>query len=220
MVKEDQASVTNTNTAEATSTEAKETKELFYGESNSKTDEAIPEKSEVSKEAATNETKSDGKEETKKEDYTLEADQGSLLDKESVEKIALYAKERGLSHEDAKALLQSYEETLAGYKDKNHVQAVEESKKTKELWLENLKTDQTFGGANFQKNVELARSGAKHVLDAETLEFLDQTGLGNFPGLVKAFKKVGEMLANDTFILGKSSPPPKQKTVEELFYGK
>ena len=61
-------------------------------------------------------------------------------------------------------------------------------------------------GDNYIKNVELARRAFLQFGDNDTLKFLEQTGVGNHPGVVKAFAKIGTALSEDgTLMPGSSS---------------
>lgn len=64
-----------------------------------------------------------------------------------------------------------------------------------------LKTE--WGGAYDQK-VTFASRAVLHIGGQELVDYMNTTGRGNDPMIVKAFAKVGEMLGEDTLKLGKS----------------
>lgn len=81
---------------------------------------------------------------------------------------------------------------------------------------------QEFGG-DYNKNVELARRAFLRYGDADTVQFLEQSGLGNHPGLIKTFSKIGQALSEDGSVmlgtgeqLGGMSPATASSTMEDL----
>lgn len=69
-------------------------------------------------------------------------------------------------------------------------------------WGDELKADKDFGGEAFDKNVATAIKGLEAVGSPELRQMLDQTGLGSHPEIVRAFKKVGELVADAPFATG------------------
>ena len=69
-------------------------------------------------------------------------------------------------------------------------------------WEEELKADKDFGGEAYDKNVATAIKGLEAVGSPELRQMLDQTGLGSHPEIVRAFKKVGELVADAPFATG------------------
>lgn len=57
-------------------------------------------------------------------------------------------------------------------------------------------------GAAFDRNVGLAARAITEVGGKDVLEYLDKTGLGNHPGLLKMFVKIGGILADEGYIDG------------------
>ena len=52
--------------------------------------------------------------------------------------------------------------------------------------------------------------------DAELQAFLDETGIGSAPALVRAFAKAGKAGAEDTF--GRVDPPGAPRSIANKFY--
>jgi hypothetical protein len=55
-------------------------------------------------------------------------------------------------------------------------------------------------GANYERFTALATRALGHLADAETVAYLEQSGLGNHPGLIHAFVQMGQLLAEDRLI--------------------
>jgi hypothetical protein len=62
--------------------------------------------------------------------------------------------------------------------------------------LDSLKSE---WGEAFTKKADQAAFAVKKFGDEATLKFLESTGLGNHPSLIKLFAKVGESLGEDAF---------------------
>ena len=72
--------------------------------------------------------------------------------------------------------------------------------------VEELKKD--WGGA-YEAKVKAAQAAVAHFTDTDFKEYLDESGLGNDPNLIKTFAKIGETLTEDQF---KESGPVKLGT--------
>ena len=146
--------------------------------------------------------------------YELKLPDGSLLDTQAVEKIAAYAKGRGLSNEEAQAYLERQDEAVESYVESQKTSHEARAK----AWVEELKTDKDFGGEAFGKNAELSKRVVDRFFPPEFKKALDESGMGNYPPLVKGFAAVGRAMSDDQLVIpmgqlgGKRSP-------EDIFYG-
>ena len=61
-------------------------------------------------------------------------------------------------------------------------------------YVHSLKQD---WGREYEANSDIARRAFLQLADGETLKLVEETGLGNHPGLVKLMNKVGRMMAED-----------------------
>lgn len=52
-------------------------------------------------------------------------------------------------------------------------------------------------GRDYEGNVDVARRAFLQLADAETLKLVEETGLGNHPGLVKLMNRVGQLMQED-----------------------
>lgn len=100
----------------------------------------------------------------------------------------------GLNNKQANAILNEYV--------KLEMEQLQQGDKSEE-WTEALKKE--FGD-KFEENTALAARAAKMFGDAETLKWLNESGLGNHPSLVKMFANIGNLLKEDkAFADGASS---------------
>lgn len=100
------------------------------------------------------------------------------------------AYDAGLSQEQTRKLMDSYME-IEQLKMKEYQQQQET---TTAQWIEEIKAD--FGPA-FDKRLDIAKKAVTAYGGEELKDYLNQTGLGNHPAMVKAFSKIGRELVED-----------------------
>jgi len=148
------------------------------------------------------------------EKYELKMPDGSLLDAGAIERTATYAKERGLSNEDAQAVLERDHATIMSYADAQKAMVSEKLA----AWVEDVKADKELGGDNFGKSVELAKRVVERFGTDAFKKALNESGLGNHPELVRVFVRIGRSMAEDTLVVPRSTSGTK-RSLEEVFYG-
>ena len=149
--------------------------------------------------------------------YSLKAPEGSKLGKEDVDRISAQAKEKGLSNDQAQMLLDAEDRGHRNSSDREFKRIQAESKK----WAEDLKADKEIGGADLDKNVENASRVVKKYADKEFVDFLNSSGLGNHPMLVRMFAKLGKAFGEDHWVEGTQVKPKQvEKSAAEKMYDK
>lgn len=148
--------------------------------------------------------------------YDLAVPEESHLTTTEVESLKTYAKEKGLSKDQAQELLnqrhEAKEDLIAGYKS--------EQETLRTQWLEAAKNDQEFGGQHFAQNVEFAKRSLEKFATPGIIEYLNQTGLGNNPEVIRLFYRIGKSMSNDSIVNAGAAGGPVKKPIEEVFYGK
>ena len=120
-----------------------------------------------------------------------------LVDDSVAEVFRKAAYEAGLSKSQAAKLWEAVVEHNTG--EANAIeQALDELRESGEKAL------RAEWGPAYEQHVELAAKAVMELGGEELVKFLDETGLGNSPELVKAFAKVGKMLADDSLAPGVS----------------
>jgi soluble cytochrome b562 len=145
----------------------------------------------------------------------LKIPEGSLLPVEHVEKIKTWAQENKVSPEEAQKALERDSSTWKAF----HESQVQTVKKTIEAWPNELKADKDFGGEKFKETVDLASRVLDKFGDADFKKQLQESGLGNNPGLLKWAARVGRAMKNDELIMGKSTTAPVLKPTAQVLYG-
>jgi len=160
------------------------------------------------------ETKGAEEKSTVPEKYELKLPEGSLLDASTIEKISAEAREKGLSNEDAQALLDRENMAVAAY----HETQMKQVEDIRNGWSKAAEADPEVGGQGFKENVELARRAIERFGSEEFRKALDETGFGNHPEVIRTFVRIGKSMADDKLVHAKDHGAGDQKSAAELFY--
>lgn len=153
------------------------------------------------------------KQEGAPEKYEFQAGEGVELDAEALKDFEPVARELNLTNEQAQKLVDAYPKILAGVQQR---QADAWQAQTEE-WAATVKADKEIGGDKLTANLGVAQRATDTFGTPALKEYLNGTGLGNHPELVKAFVKVGKAMSEDGVVTGKESG---QRSAAEVLYGK
>lgn len=159
------------------------------------------------------EEKDEQKPEGAPEKYEFQAGEGVELDAEALKDFEPVARELNLTNEQAQKLVDAYPKILAGVQQRQ----TEAWQAQTEQWAADVKADKEVGGDKLTANLSAAQRALDQFGTSELREYLDGTGLGNHPELVKTFIKVGKAMSEDGVITGKESG---QRSAAEVLYGK
>lgn len=129
------------------------------------------------------------------ETYDLKVPDGSPLDPSEVDKIAAFARSRGLSNEQAQVLLEQRHE---GASELSRRQA-ETLTKYRNEWEQQVRNDPELGGEKFDATLKQT----KLVMDrfapegSKMREILNETGYGNHPEFVRFVASIGKAMSED-----------------------
>lgn len=156
----------------------------------------------VAEEAKASEAKAaDAAAAEKHKEFVLKLEEGSLLSDSDIDRISTLAKEKGLSEEDAKALMSGENAAVNTYKDAQ-MQEVEDVRAS---WVDDSKADKEFGGEEFDANMAVAKTAIDAYGSAEFKKSLEDTGFGNHPEVVRTFFRIGKAMANDKLVTAEST---------------
>jgi len=147
--------------------------------------------------------------------FELKLPEGSLLPTEHFEKVKSWAQENKISQEDAEKALERDGSTWKAFHES---QAVTVKNKV-DSWPTELKQDKDFGGDKFNETVSLASRVLDHFGDASFKKELNESGLGNHPGLLKWAARVGRAMKSDELVVGKSTTMPERLSTSQVLYG-
>lgn len=148
------------------------------------------------------------------EKYDLKVPEGSRLDPSAVEKIASFAKDKGLSNEQAQVILDREDAAVAGFVDRQ----TQELKAKPAQWKAEAQSDKEIGGEAFPENVEIAHRAITRFGSETLKQALNDSGLGNHPELIRAFYKIGKAMAEDKFVASGGQNADVKKSAAEVLY--
>ncbi|HEI9795043.1 TPA: peptidase [Serratia marcescens] len=143
------------------------------------------------------------------EKYEFTPPEGQELDANALAVFEPIAKELGLSQEQAQKLVDIYPQI-------QQQQAEAWSKQVAD-WGEQVKADKEIGGDKFNASVGAAQRALDQFGNTELREYLNASGLGNHPALVRFCAKVGKAMAEDTFVVPNQGG---QRSAADVLYGK
>lgn len=164
-------------------------------------------------------------------DYEFQMPDGVEVDKTMLEAFTPVAKDLDLSNAGAQKLVEMYIEKVQPAIAEAFVKGIEadvENQKAqfaadaKALVAEDAKAekaeDRIFQGKTFDAVVKTTARTMDRFGTPELREFLDTSGLGNHPELMKLMYKIGDKIGEDNdFIRG--GHVPQTKTREQKYYG-
>ena len=109
-----------------------------------------------------------------------------------------FAKEQGLDPAKAQAGFEHLVKTRAATVDGLKTSAAEAHRQRVTEWATALKTDKEIGGAQYDQNVAIAMKAVTKFGSPEFVEFLNKTGLGSHPDMVRIMYRVGKAISEDT----------------------
>lgn len=155
----------------------------------------------------------DKKPEGAPEAYEFKAAEGVDLDTDALKDFEPVARELNLTNEQAQKLVDAYPKILAGVQQRQ----ADAWQATTEQWAADVKADKEFGGDKLTGNLSAAQRALDQFGTPELKEYLNTTGLGNHPDLVKTFIKIGKAMSEDGMVSGKETG---QRSAAEVLYGK
>lgn len=140
--------------------------------------------------------------------------EGVTLDDAARTDLETFAKDLNLTQEQAQKLLDR--DLAAGTASQEAMQA--QFQATVAEWVEAAKKDPVIGGAEFDKNLGVAKAGMDRFATDDFKALLRETNFGNHPTVIKHFHALGKLLEQDKFVTGQKAPSGP-KTLAERLYG-
>lgn len=117
------------------------------------------------------------------ETYEFSVPEGVALDADLTSEFTALAKEDGLSQERAQKYIDlGVKLASAGTQD---------FAKQVEGWVEQAKNDPEFGGDKYEASVGIGREAYARLATPDLKQFLETTGLGNHPEVIRLFYRIG-----------------------------
>ncbi|HBB0347660.1 TPA: peptidase [Escherichia coli] len=154
------------------------------------------------------------KQEGAPEKYEFKPAEGQELDTAALEQFEPIARELNLTNEQAQKMVDLYGTKIMPMVQQQQAEAWQ---KTTEQWAADVKADKEIGGDKLTDNLSSAQRALDQFGTPELKEYLEGTGLGNHPELVKAFIKIGKAMSEDGMVDGSNQG---QRSAAEVLYGK
>ncbi|EPF4208106.1 peptidase [Enterobacter hormaechei] len=153
------------------------------------------------------------KQEGAPEKYEFKPAEGQELDAAALEQFEPIARELNLTNEQAQKMVDLYGTKIMPMVQKQQAEAWQ---KQTEGWAETVKADKEIGGDKLTANLSAAQRALDQFGTPALKEYLNATGLGNHPDLVKTFVKIGKAMSEDGMVDGSNQG---QRSAAEVLYG-
>lgn len=183
-------------------------------------DEATTEEAEPAESGESEAAEGEGEQESGvPEEYSFDLPEGMEIDKALADAAAPVFAELGLTQEQASKLTEMYAGVM--HQQAESYGAALEQQLTD--WKQELITDQSFGGDNFEKNsaavYEFVQKTVPNDIKVDLTDMLTQTGIGSHPSLVKYIHHLSKLMpVGEDNPGGRSTTPQKTMSVEERMY--
>ena len=155
------------------------------------------------------------------EAYELTAPEGFTIDQASIDLVTPVFKEIGLNNEQANKLMPVAAQWAQQIQDGHNSTILAQVQADRRAWLDTAKADPEIGGAHWDDTLTTAASALDRLGLTKGSAFrtlLDESGLGNHPEMIRAFRLVGKAIGEDTnFIRAGSGAPTKRDAAETLY---
>lgn len=138
---------------------------------------------------------------TAPEHYVLKNANGEDVEPQELEMMSRMFKDVNLSQEQAQKLYSAYEKEQGSFIE----QSQKEFNKMRDDWFNQTISDPQLGGQNIGQTKLCIKRVMQQCGNKELSEFLNKSGLGFNPAMVRFMTKVGELLGNDNrFVTGQA----------------
>ncbi|MGE7139145.1 hypothetical protein ACQKIE_16080 [Luteibacter sp. NPDC031894] len=130
------------------------------------------------------------------EKYELSVPEGFQLEPETTAEFEQIAREFDLDNDQANKLIP------LGVKLAQRIEAKQAETHQSQVaqWADAVRNDKELGGANFDATVATAKKALDRFGTPELKQLMDTSGFGNHPEIVRAFHRIGQAIADDTFV--------------------
>lgn len=142
------------------------------------------------------------------ESYEFEGIDGAIP--EALEAYKEVARELGLNNEKAQSVLSKVLPAMAAAQEAREAAIRSE-------WSDKSSSDKEFGGAALQENLAVAKRALDTLGSPELTTFLNESGLGNHPEIIRAFYRAGKLISEDNKIVTGGSGVKSQSIAQQMY---
>jgi hypothetical protein len=126
-------------------------------------------------------------------DLKLELPKDSKLSQADIDEIVADARARGLSKEQAQAMIEQRGKVISGYESR----AIEAFKAERVKWQEAVKADPELGGDKLAQTQKLSMLPVEKFMSPALRTMLRETGYGDHPEFVRFLTSIGRAMSED-----------------------
>lgn len=178
--------------AEAAKAARKAELEKMTPEDRIKAEKADADKSKADAEALAKGIPEDGKYEI---DSSMLAD-GMTIDQTMLDAVSPALKEAGVTREGANTLAKSF----AKFQADDYDRRMSDWGQTLDGWIKEAQSDEEMGGTKWKDTEKRAVAAVERFGNPKLKAYLDASGAGNHPEMIRLFNKIGELISEDTVI--------------------
>lgn len=151
-------------------------------------------------------------------DYKLP--EGVEIGTEDLAKVNATFKELGLTQVQAQKLI-DLQSSLQVAQTSAQAESLKQAfDKQASDWAAEAKADPEIGGDKFDATVTTAQKAMQQFGTPELREFLNKSGIGNHPQLIKLFNKIGNAISEDKVVIsGSDATESAPKTAAQAMFG-
>lgn len=146
--------------------------------------------------------------------YQLTMPEGVTLDQALLDKLAPDFKAAGLTHKQAQALADKYIEQQRA----DGQAQVEAWQKMTSDWVNEAKADAEIGGPKWDATVKAATGVVAKFGNEKFSEFLNSSGAGNHPEMIRLMAKVGAVIGEDRPAISETPNAAKPLDTSAVLY--
>lgn len=130
--------------------------------------------------------------------YALAMPEGVTVDQALLDALSPKFAAKGMTTREAQELADEFIKVEQGRRESANKNWAE----TVAKWVDDAKADPTMGGAKWDATASMAKKAIDALGTPELKEYLQATGGGNHPELIRIFAKVGPMISEDNPAIG------------------
>lgn len=141
--------------------------------------------------------------------------EGMAIDEGAMSKFSKMAKADGLTQEQAQKYVTLQTELIQGHNDS----MMATLDKTTDSWKQEVLANDLFKGDAGAANIKIASEAIAKLGGEKFVEYLETTGLGNHPEMVKLGFEISKLINEDTLVNSGSPGGNKSGSFESALYG-
>ncbi|WP_300379626.1 hypothetical protein [Henriciella sp.] len=132
---------------------------------------------------------------------------------ETLEGVKSLAAELGLDNEQAQKIVDLGSQLSQRWA--SEIQSQHEAQVSE--WGEQAKADKEIGGDKFEQSLADAKAAYDKFATPELTGFLNESGLGNHPEVIRLFARLNKQVGDDTLVAGQPAPSGPKTQAERLY---